>query len=280
MVLFNRRLDHYWRSLELWVRPDHWRISGTLAVHLPTRWFTNNYLWSSVLRGAQLGSDCLVLVTRRTYSRGGKAEERPDRCEMSDAQGVPDSRGSIRHQNLAGGFHDGWRASQILASRKHALINIDILSTVPSLVLVLSLYPHLGKTKLRARLSLDLSSTDEVHCSWSTLDSILLQFPLGGVVFIFILLTGYLSSRIPNIRLVLLVLCCLPVIAGCAMIWRSNWTHRAAAPVAGYTIIGFFGPVVSLIISIGMANVAGATKKSCTAAAIFVAYCVGNVRMF
>ena len=61
------------------------------------------------------------------------------------------------------------------------------------------------------------------------------------------------------------------------MIWRSSWTHRAATPVAGYTIIGFFGPVVSLIISIGMANVAGATKKSCTAAAIFVAYCVGNV---
>ena len=112
---------------------------------------------------------------------------------------------------------------------------------------------------------------------WSTLDSILLQFPLGGVCFIFILVTGYLSSRIPNIRLILLILCCLPVIAGCAMIWRSTWTHRAATPVAGYTIIGFFGPVVSLIISIGMANVAGATKKSCTAAAIFVAYCVGNV---
>jgi hypothetical protein len=76
----------------------------------------------------------------------------------------------------------------------------------------------------------------------------------------------------------LLVLCCFPVIAGCAMIWRSSWTHRAPTPVAGYTLIGFFGPVVSLIISIGMANVAGATKKSCTAAAIFVAYCVGNVR--
>ena len=112
---------------------------------------------------------------------------------------------------------------------------------------------------------------------WSTLDSILWQFPLGGVVFVFILLTGWLSSRIPSIRLILLVLCCLPVIAGCSMIWRSTWTHRAATPVAGYTMIGFFGPVVSLIISIGMANVAGATKKSCTAAAIFVAYCVGNV---
>ena len=113
--------------------------------------------------------------------------------------------------------------------------------------------------------------------SYTTLDSILLQFPLGGVVFVFILLTGYLSSRVPNTRIILLIFCCLPVIAGCAMIWRSTWYHRAPTPVAGYTIIGFFGPVVSLIISIGMANVAGATKKSFTAAAIFVAYCVGNV---
>lgn len=62
------------------------------------------------------------------------------------------------------------------------------------------------------------------------------------------------------------------------MIWKSDWYPRAPTPVAGYTIIGFFGPVVFLIINIGMANVAGATKKSFTAAAIFVAYCVGNVR--
>lgn len=112
---------------------------------------------------------------------------------------------------------------------------------------------------------------------YTTLESILFQFPLGAVVFIFILVTGYLSSRIPNIRILLLILCCLPVIAGCAMIWKSTWTHRPATPVVGYTLIGFFGPVVSLIISIGMANVAGATKKSFTAATIFVAYCVGNI---
>ena len=113
--------------------------------------------------------------------------------------------------------------------------------------------------------------------SYTTLESILLQFPLGGIVFIFVLLTGYLSSRIPNICLIQLILCCLPVIAGCIMIWKSDWYHHAPTPVAGYTIIGFFGPVVFLIINIGMANVAGATKKSFTAAAIFVAYCVGNV---
>ena len=45
----------------------------------------------------------------------------------------------------------------------------------------------------------------------------------------------------------------------------------------GFSLIGFFGPVVSLVIVLGMSNVAGATKKSLMAANIFVAYCVGNI---
>ncbi|KAI3395779.1 hypothetical protein diail_862 [Diaporthe ilicicola] len=112
---------------------------------------------------------------------------------------------------------------------------------------------------------------------WSALDSILLQFPLGGICAAAVLATGYLGSRFRDVRLALLVLCCLPVIAGCAIIWRSQWTYRAAAPVVGYSITGFFGAVVSLVITVGMSNVAGHTKKSFTAATIFVAYCVGNI---
>lgn len=92
-----------------------------------------------------------------------------------------------------------------------------------------------------------------------------------------ILLTGYMGSRFPNIRLIMLVICCLPVIAGCALIWKSDWYYHAAAPVAGYSITGTFGAVVSLIITVGMSNVAGHTKKSFMAATIFVAYCVGNI---
>lgn len=45
----------------------------------------------------------------------------------------------------------------------------------------------------------------------------------------------------------------------------------------GYSIIGFFGPVVGLIITLAAGNVAGQTKKSFTASAVFVAYCVGNI---
>lgn len=112
---------------------------------------------------------------------------------------------------------------------------------------------------------------------WSTLESILWQFPLGGLCLVAILACGYASTHIPNIRLILLVVNCLPVIAGCAMIWKSEWTYHAATPVAGYSIIGTFGAVVSQTIVIGMSNVAGATKKSAMAGNIFVAYCVGNI---
>jgi MFS family permease len=111
---------------------------------------------------------------------------------------------------------------------------------------------------------------------YTSLQSILLQFPLGAICFIFILLSGWIAARWRNMRLVQIVVFSLPVIAGCAMIWKSDWSNRAV-PVAGYQLIGFFGPVVGLIIATGMANVAGATKKSFQAAAIFVAYCVGNV---
>ncbi|KEZ40020.1 hypothetical protein SAPIO_CDS9008 [Scedosporium apiospermum] len=112
---------------------------------------------------------------------------------------------------------------------------------------------------------------------WNTLQSILFQFPLGGLCFIVILATGYLGSKFSNIRIIMLILTCLPVMAGCAIIWKSEWTYHAAAPVVGYSITGFFGGTVSLIITVGMSNVAGHTKKSFMAATIFVAYCVGNI---
>lgn len=112
---------------------------------------------------------------------------------------------------------------------------------------------------------------------WTSLESILFQFPLGGICFIVILATGFLGTYFQNIRLLMLVVCCLPTIAGCAIIWQSEWYHHAPLPVIGYSITGFFGGVVSLIITIGMSNVAGHTKKSFMAATVFVAYCVGNI---
>ncbi|KAF2461991.1 major facilitator superfamily domain-containing protein [Lineolata rhizophorae] len=112
---------------------------------------------------------------------------------------------------------------------------------------------------------------------WTVLESILIQYPVGGLALIFMLLCGWIAMRYRNTRLIQLMLCCLPLMAGCAMIWKSEWTHRAPTPVAGYALLGFYGPIASLAVAIGMENTAGATKKSVMAATIFVAYCVGNI---
>ncbi|KAF6806736.1 allantoate permease [Colletotrichum sojae] len=112
---------------------------------------------------------------------------------------------------------------------------------------------------------------------FSSLEAILFQFPLGAVCAVGIPLSGWLASRYRNVRIPILLSCCLPAIAGFAIIWKSQWGYRPAAPVVGYSLIGFFGPVVSLTVTLGAANVAGETKKSFMASAVFVAYCVGNI---
>jgi hypothetical protein len=100
--------------------------------------------------------------------------------------------------------------------------------------------------------------------------------PLGAVCLVTTLACGYASLLFKNIRLIMLVLACLPVMAGCAMIWKGEWNKGGATPLAGYTLIGFFAPVTSLIVSMGMANVAGNSKKSFMASGTFVMYCVGE----
>ncbi|KAJ0311624.1 hypothetical protein Brms1b_008215 [Colletotrichum noveboracense] len=112
---------------------------------------------------------------------------------------------------------------------------------------------------------------------YSALDSILFQFPLGAICAVGIPLTGWLCSKYRNIRIITLIVCTLPVIAGFFTIWKSEWGVRPVAPVVGYSLIGFFGPVVSLTVTLGAGNVAGETKKSFMASAVFVAYCVGNI---
>lgn len=112
---------------------------------------------------------------------------------------------------------------------------------------------------------------------YSTLASVLFQMPIGFLCALSTLVTGVAASRWRNIRFPLLIACIFPVIAGYIIIWKSTWGDRPAAPVVGYAIIGFFGGVVGLVVPIASANVAGDTKKSFTAAAVFVGYCVGNI---
>ena len=239
VVLGYRDIYNCWRSYELWIWSDQgWNVE-TLAVYLPLGWIPHVPLWVGLLCCPEFAHHGVVL-DRRTRCCYGALEVWADgvRCTK------------FKRSQIREGFLDikVWLVAIMMASAY--TVNGAVSGFGPLIVTTFG---------------------------YSALDAIIFQFPLGGICFIFILLTGFLSSNIPNIRLILLILCCLPVIAGCAIIWKSSWSHHAKAPVAGYAIIGFFGPVVSLVITIGMVNVAGQTKKCFMAATIFVAYCVGNI---
>ncbi|CAK7214997.1 hypothetical protein SCUCBS95973_002326 [Sporothrix curviconia] len=112
---------------------------------------------------------------------------------------------------------------------------------------------------------------------FSSLDAILLQFPLGLISALSMLGAGYLGMRVRNVRLIIVVVACLPTMAAFIIIWKSRWSNHAAAPVVGYSLMGFFSPVVSMALVLASTNVAGATKKSFMSGVVFVAYCVGNI---
>ncbi|ORY60973.1 major facilitator superfamily domain-containing protein [Pseudomassariella vexata] len=112
---------------------------------------------------------------------------------------------------------------------------------------------------------------------WTSFQSILLQFPIAAFSFLSSVMAGFFASRYSNIRILILIGCCVVVIASCVIVWKSNWAYHAAAPIIGYTMGGALTPFNTMVISLGLSNVAGYTKKSFASATIFVAYCIGNI---
>lgn len=258
VVLWYRVVHHHRWCAQLRVRPNYFRLIEKMAVYLHTRRCFDIPIWSLVLHDAQL--PCLRLVSnpRGTNGGGGATTERADWSPLPKGQIRSNQRIALGCQNLPGGYHDGSSVGPppppkplyALAYWRRYTINGAISGFGP---LIVSTF------------------------GYNTLDSILFQFPVGGVCVIFIPLCGYIPTRVPNTRIPMLIACCLPVIAGCAMIWKSQWGYHPVTPVVGYALTGFFGPVVSLIITVGAGNVAGATKKTVMAATVFVAYSVGNI---
>lgn len=111
---------------------------------------------------------------------------------------------------------------------------------------------------------------------YTSLRSIILQTPGGATTAISIYVSTLIVLKVKNSRSVLLIITCLPVIVGAAMIWKGNWSNRAI-PLAGYYLLPIFGAPFVLMLSLSTANIAGATKQSITSAMIFAGYNVGNI---
>lgn len=111
---------------------------------------------------------------------------------------------------------------------------------------------------------------------YSSVRSIILQTPGGATTCISICLSTLVVLKVRNSRSILLMLTCLPVMAGAIMIWKGDW-HNRAIPLAGYYLLPIFGAPFVLMLSLSTANIAGATKQSITSAFVFSGYNVGNI---
>ncbi|KAE8149346.1 major facilitator superfamily domain-containing protein [Aspergillus avenaceus] len=79
-----------------------------------------------------------------------------------------------------------------------------------------------------------------------------------------------------NARLYIIAGACLPVILGCALLWKLP-TSMQAGRILGFYLINFFSSAWVQCIGLGTSNVSGHTKKALYAAGTFVGYSLGNI---
>ncbi|XDG00440.1 hypothetical protein ABKA04_000055 [Annulohypoxylon sp. FPYF3050] len=116
---------------------------------------------------------------------------------------------------------------------------------------------------------------------FDVLETQYLQIPGNVVQFCSLLLSGWISSRFPNLRCaVMLISNLICVGCGAALVGlpvgsdgtENRWGRLVALWLCSFTSVGF-----SLSLTMVSSNVAGYTKKQLTGAFLFVGYCVGNI---
>ncbi|KAF2228729.1 MFS general substrate transporter [Viridothelium virens] len=107
--------------------------------------------------------------------------------------------------------------------------------------------------------------------------TILFNIPFGAVQFVATLGSAYLAT-VWKVKSVLLIMLCLPPIAGCVMLLavEHDKAHRGVL-LAGYYIISVYPAISPLIYSWSAQNTAGDTKRKVTTGILFVGQSVGNV---
>ncbi|EJU02353.1 MFS general substrate transporter [Dacryopinax primogenitus] len=112
--------------------------------------------------------------------------------------------------------------------------------------------------------------------NFTTLQTTLLGIPPNVIQVAALLISGYLASKIPNTRVLIMTagnIAC--VVAAACMAYlpvEDRWPRLVAFWITPSQSIGF-----SLSLVMVSANTGGFTKKSFTAATTFVGYCIGNI---
>ncbi|KAB5542548.1 MFS allantoate transporter-like protein [Coniochaeta sp. 2T2.1] len=108
---------------------------------------------------------------------------------------------------------------------------------------------------------------------FTTLQTQYMQIPRNVVQITSLLASGYIASRFPNMRCIVMIfgnLVC--VMCGGLLQHGNRWGRIVALWLCSFQSVGF-----AMSLTMVSSNVAGYTKKQLTGAFIFVGYCVGNI---
>ncbi len=111
---------------------------------------------------------------------------------------------------------------------------------------------------------------------YSGAHAIALQAPGGAATALSIYAVGYASLKIPNSRIALLCLGCVPVIVGALMLWLGPWANRGVV-LAGLYLLPIFGAPFVMLLSLATANTRGPLRSAIASGWIFIAYALSNI---
>lgn len=110
---------------------------------------------------------------------------------------------------------------------------------------------------------------------FTALETQYMQMPGNAVQIVSLLLGGYIASRWPNMRCVVMIVGNLVCVAcGGVLVGLSpehRWCRLVALWLCSAQSVGF-----AISLTMVSSNIAGYTKKQLTGAAVFVGYCVGE----
>ncbi|KAL4898662.1 major facilitator superfamily domain-containing protein [Aspergillus ambiguus] len=109
---------------------------------------------------------------------------------------------------------------------------------------------------------------------YSTFRTLLLGMPGGAVVFVFVLASSIISSKVPNSRcIVIAVVSCISIL-GSALVYA---TSSIASRYAGLLLMGLYSVGMPLSMAMISSNIGGFTKRATVSAIYFIMYCAGNI---
>ncbi|KAJ5698514.1 hypothetical protein N7462_000519 [Penicillium macrosclerotiorum] len=109
---------------------------------------------------------------------------------------------------------------------------------------------------------------------FDTFHTLLLGLPGGFIVFLSVLISGIVSSKVANSRCLVIVGMTMISIIGSGLVYAGTST---AARYAGLLLMGVYSATMPVSMAMISSNVGGFTKKATVSAIYFIMYCTGNI---